>query len=291
MVVRNIPGGEAIFGSNAAYAAKPDGLTLLAAGGSVFMGELLDKPAKKYSMTKMPAIIGLPLSSAMITRPSVIKNADDIMNAKGMVWGHTAGGVSVIFIISRELIGFPLEKAIMAYSSSGDSLRAFMSGETNAVNATAGLYKSTIKPMEDKGEVILMFQTGSLEASGQLRQSPVFAKTVLTAAGAYEKMYNKPPSGNAWEAYKSIAATRSADKPLLLPPGTPQNIVDTYWAAAEKLVKDPEFLKTTDELYAENEWIVGKEFDDLFKGQVKMSPDTRKWLSNLLESKYGAVLE
>ncbi|MBI2858542.1 MAG: hypothetical protein HYX90_05630, partial [Chloroflexi bacterium] len=50
VVVRNMPGGAATIGANFVYAAKPDGLTAMVAGGSVPLNQLVGLDAVKYDV-------------------------------------------------------------------------------------------------------------------------------------------------------------------------------------------------------------------------------------------------
>lgn len=289
VVVRNMPGGEAILASNYAYTARPDGLTVLAAGGGTYMGELLEKPAVKYSMTKMTALAASPASSAMLTKSTVVDKPENIRNARGLIWGSATGGVAYLFAITVEMFGFQTEKVVMAYESSGEARRAFLSGEINAVNATATVYDQ-IKAQVKAGDVTLLYQTGHFNDAGELVQSPVFPPDCLTPKGLYEKVYGKSPSGMAWDAYVAIVATRSFDKPLMLPPGASDDIKKVYWNAVKEMVKDPSFLKTTQDLYGESLFVAGESFDAVFKSKFGIKPEIREYLAKVM-AKYGATLE
>jgi hypothetical protein len=60
-----------------------------------------------------------------------------------------------------------------------------------------------------------------------------------------EKLFGKPPSGMAWDAYVSIiAAGRSYDKILFLPPETPDSIVTAYGNAADMMAMNTTNLMT-----------------------------------------------
>ncbi len=291
VIVRNMPGGELIVGTNYVHGAKADGLTLVVASVSVHFAQLLGKSAVRYDLTKMPQIVGAGAASIYFTRPEVAKKPEDSVKAQGMIVGLSPAPAA-LFIAIKEMLDIPTNKVVSAYVGSGDSVRAFLSGETNTCAGSTTEYMASIAQLAGKGEVVPLFQSGLLNEKGELARAPGFAPDIPTVKEVYEKLYNKPPSGIAWEAVKAfIGACRNYDKLLALPPGTPDNITRIYRDAAEKMLKDPEFLKSADRLgEASSRWVAGEGLAKEFNLNFAIKPEVRDWYRNTLP-KYGIAVE
>lgn len=294
LVVRNMPGGEGTIGAHFAYGSKPDGLTLMVSGSSLAMADLLDKPSLKIkSLTELTAITAAPASSEIYYfQPNLFDKPEDIMKAKGIVYGGTTGGGSMtIFVIVKEFLGIPTEKVVGAYGGGSDARRAFFAGEINAGGETS-ISWDALRPFYEKGQFKILLQSGILDESGNVVRHPALPPDTLTAKELYEKIYGKPPSGIAWEALLSmIGAVDSIGRILLLPPGASPDLVKTYWAAAEKMVKDPQFVKAAEpQVGAGAKWTAGEPMDKLFKKIFVLRPEVSAWLKDTLR-KYGQVVD
>lgn len=290
-----MPGGGTSIGSNYVYSSKPDGLTLLATGGAVYLNDLLNASAARYELVKMPVIVD-HTSAAEATmyfmKSGIIDKPEDLPKAKGIVFGHTMlSGNSLLFLLAKELLNIPTEKLVIAYSGSTDALRALLSGEINMSSGSVVTIEANLAPYIASREVMLVLQSGGLDEKGDVVRNP-FAPPVPTPKELYEKFNGKPPSGMAWDAYKGVlAATNTFDKNLFLPPGTPDTVVRTYWDAEDKLVKDAQFRKIADSIIGkESTYRVGEALDKDFKRLFGIDPKIVDWIRGIL-NKYGITVD
>ncbi len=73
--------------------------------------------------------------------------------------------------------------------------------------------------------------------------------SVPTFLEVYEKVNGKPLAGIDYEVWKTMFSVRvMGSKMFALPPGTPQDIVDTYTKAIEEALKTPELNNKNAEL-------------------------------------------
>lgn len=290
VIVRNVPGGEAITGTNMAYRARPDGLTVFISSGSVYMAQLLRKPALEVNILDGTATLGNVNAYIYYTTPKMLDKPEDIMNAKGLVYGTTPGANGTVFLLAREFIGFPIEKAIIGYAATGETRRAQMAGEITATNETLMAYQDFLEPRIKASEARVIFQSGQLDLSGKIVRSPLWPD-YLTAEELYQKVKGSAPTGTAYDTYKALVQSTAAMTNILtLLPGTPANIKQIYWATAQTMVKDPEFLKMAERVAGGTTWFAGESFDKLWHNKFGMDAQLLKWLSDLLSSKYGMVL-
>ncbi|MBI2857968.1 MAG: hypothetical protein HYX90_02720 [Chloroflexi bacterium] len=292
MVVRNMPGGAGTISANYAYSAKADGLTLFAGQGGTQLNQLVGIKAVRFDLLKMPALLSSPSGSLFYMKAGVINRPEDLLQAKGIIYGSSSSSPGYLFVGAKELLNIPTEKVILAYSGSGDARRAFLAGEINMGHDSAQAYFETTSAYVQKGEIMPLFQTGLLDDKREIVKSPDLPREMLTIKELYEKLYNKSPSGMAWEAFKGmVAAVRNYDSVLFLSPGVPENVVKVYWEAAQTLVKDPEFRKVVDPLMGGAAvWITGEACDKQFKLNFAIRPEVRDWLRDTLP-RYGMVVE
>lgn len=291
VIVRNMPGGEATIGMNYFYSnAKADGMTGLVGTGSVSLADLLRKPGLKFSLSELIPVMGVRLPSVFYMKTKLIDKPESIRQAKGLVYGHLSGSASMIFVCAKEFIEIPTEKVVMSYTSAGEALRAFLSGEVNLSSAGVSAYFESVRPYVDKGEVMPFFQPGFAGPNGSVVRGAAIPD-ILTAKELHERVYGKSPTGLAYDAYRALVATvESMDKPLFLSPGTPDHIVRAYWSATEAMIKDPEFRKTADVVTGPAEWFAGEGFTRLFRTEMQIKSEVREYLKELLKTKYNVIV-
>lgn len=294
MVVRQMPGGgSGIIGGNYAYEQKPDGLTLLISGGVIQLSQLIGQGGVRYDIQKMTPVVACASANVIYAKPTVVDKPENLLKAKGIIFGHMAGALGYTFTVSKELLDFPADKVILAYGGTGDARRAFFAGEITVSNDNGPGYLTSELPYVQKGEIIALYQGGILDDQGNLVKDPGLPADILTVKELYEKLHNKPPSGIKWDAFKSIvAATANYNNLLMLGPGTPDNIKKAYWDAAAAMLKDADYLSTILTLVSkETKWMTGESLDKGFKENCVMKPEVREWFRDTMKSKYGVVIE
>ncbi|MBI2858565.1 MAG: hypothetical protein HYX90_05745, partial [Chloroflexi bacterium] len=292
IIVRNMPGGGGIIGADFAYNAKPDGLTFLFSSGGIHLYDLMGAAAVKYDLKRMLAVMGVASGEVFYVPSGVIEKPEDIVQAKGLIFGGTAGGApGYFFVCAEQLLKIPTTKVILAYTGTGDVRRAFLSGEVNITADTNTAYYQVVADWVAKGQVKLLWQTGLLDEKGELVRASGLPTEIPTVKEVYERVYGKSPSGMPWEAYKGIvAATRNYDKVIFLPPGTPDGIVRAYWSASQAMLKSPKLHEVSESLVGKDaRWMAGESFKKEFELNYRMDPPVVEWLRNIM-TKYGVVL-
>ncbi|MBI2858996.1 MAG: hypothetical protein HYX90_07950 [Chloroflexi bacterium] len=139
-----------------------------------------------------------------------------------------------------------------------------------------------------------LLQGGNLDDKGAVIRAPI-ASDIMTGGELYQRVYGKPPAGKAWEAYRMVIALGAAyDYVIHLPPGTPQDIVATYWEACSKMAKDAAFLEAIAPLVGESPQVVaGETCDREFQANLGASvvPEVVNWFKEVMTTKYNLVTE
>ena len=110
----------------------------------------------------------------------------------------------------------------------GEGRLAFERGETTIDYQTTSAYLKSSVPLVKEGKAIPLFSWGAIDESGKLVRDPTFPD-LPHFEEAYEIVHGKKPSGIEWDATKAfLIAGFPAQKLMLLPKGTPDDIVEAY---------------------------------------------------------------
>ena len=136
-----------------------------------------------------------------------------------------------------------------------------------------------------------MFSWGVLDKNGALARDPNFPD-MPHIGEAYEIVYSRKPSGIEWDAFVAFLVSGfPAQKLLVLPKGTSDDIVETYRAAVRDMLKDPEYLSKRDEIIGEYEQVTDAAAEKLYKDGTTISPAARDWVRQMLQKEYDVKFE
>jgi len=125
---------------------------------------------------------------------------------------------------------------VVGYPGSAMMLLSIRRGETHMMG-TSNLF--ILKEMFATGEFVGVAQLGAGASVGDdVSQRSEFGKIPTFVSLVQGKLRGLPG-----ETFDFWTALNDMDKWYALPPGTPKEIVDTYRAAWDKMVADPEFIK------------------------------------------------
>ncbi len=290
IVIRNIPGAGGVMGANLAFVAKPNGLTILVTVGNTITQNQTRPKGTDFKLEEMHPIYAQPEGCVYYIKPGLIKEPKDILTAKGLIFGHNVatGGTSSTFLFAHELLRFDC-KMVLGYQGSGPARLAFLTGESNVTGGGTSGYNA-MKPFLDKGEAVPLFQTGILDASGNIvREKSV--PNIPAMPEFYQQIYGKAPSGPVFEAYKFLLGTRTFSQTILLPPKTPAELVNICRKAAIDMVKDPKFLEDAERLAPGGSHMFGEGLARVFPVGVSGNPETIKYVKGFFMEKYGVVFD
>jgi tripartite-type tricarboxylate transporter receptor subunit TctC len=237
IVFRNIVGGGGIKANNYFYSqVAPDGMTFL--GGS--SGQV--RPAKvrvsqaKYDPAKYEFIGGDGnLGAVMVVRNDSLARLTD-PSAGPVVFGDTDGSRTGVLssLWAKETLGWNL-RWVVGYASLDALTIAVRSKELDTISNPQA---TRIKPLLETGEFTAVAQVGVREASGKMVPRSAFPDVPVFYDMILPKLKDKERS-----AFLSMYSDFLINKWMALPPGTPQEHVQAYRTAYNKVIKDPEFLK------------------------------------------------
>ena len=290
VVVKNQPGGGSISGANLfAASAKPDGLTILGTSGSTQFPYLLGEAHVKFDYKDWIPVLAAPTGGvAYISSKLGVTSVKDIAKLKGVKMHYASQGLTSLDLVP--LLGFRLMgmdvQHVTGFPGRGEGRLAFERDEMNVDYQTTSAYLRSSLPLVKKGEAVALFSWGTLDKNGNLARDPNFPD-LPHYEEAYELAFGKKPSGIEWDAMRAfLVAGFPAQKLLVLPKGTPVDIVEAYRQAVRDMVKDPEYLAKRDDLIGEYDEVTDKEGEALYQAAISISPAAREWVRNYLSKTY-----
>jgi len=293
LIVRNIPGGGAITGSNEFQRrARPDGLTIFALSSSVITNHVFRDRRVQYNPEEWIPVMVSPLGAVAYGAPSLgIRSAADIGRLRGQTLKYGSNGatsVDITLLLAIDLLGFELQPVFGM--NRGPARLAFERGETNLDHQTTAAYIAQSKPLVDAGRAVPLFSFGYMQPDESFTRDPTFPD-IPSFNEAYRSVHGRDPAGPGFEAWKTLFhATVTASKAFMLPTGTPAPIVTAYRAAATAMVNDPTFKEAAAGEIGVYPQAVGELAERQIRLALTMPAEARAYLTDWLRRKYNVSL-
>lgn len=293
VVIRNVPGGGALIGANQFHdRAKPDGLDVLVLSASVVMNSVFQPAKLQFPVNKAEFVILSPQGAvAYVASGLGVKEPKDIRQLKGKsltMGGGSPTAAELRFTTSFELLG--LDVKYVWGIARGPTRLAFERGEFNINYDTTPGFLKNAQHLVKSGKAIPLFSFGVMDEKGNIVRDPNFPN-VPSFPEAYEMMHGKKPSGTPFEAWKALFQMGvMANKAIVLPPGTPKHIVETWRTAVRKALADPGFQKDSEKIVGGYPQFVGDAALPIVKEATTPSPEVLEWINNYLKTEHGVKM-
>jgi tripartite-type tricarboxylate transporter receptor subunit TctC len=294
VVVRNVPGGGAVIGANYFQQhAKPDGMMMLAVSSSVYFSYVLspDNPRIKFDPKNYIGILGSPLGSLVYARSSTgLKTAADLTKKPAeplVIPVQSATGGDIRTLLTLDMLNLKYEPVFGV--TGNDANMGILRGEYNIQRDNSAAYLATTASLAKSGEVNPLFSFGFQDGKG-IGRDPAFPD-LPNFIEAYKIVHGKDPSGPQFEAWKTFfSGGVTTAKGLILPGGTPADILAAYDGAIKALVEDPEFQAAAKAELGGYPQVIGPEARAAITQAWTMTPETRAWIINWLKTRFNATL-
>jgi len=255
-IVKNIPGGGHIIGTNMMYKSKPNGLTLATFNRALGMTQVVGEKAVRFDFSKM-SWLGSPCSElyAYIVNAKMFKNLDDVLKAKNIrLAAEGIGSLSyVVPLMFYQALGQSNYSISTGYSGAEMEM-ALIRGEAD------GICGSTVSRQalfdNGVGRAVLLIGRG---------RPPEF-KGVPMIEEVLTKPDQKPVA-------KLLRGLQVVGRPFAGPPGIPADRLKILREAFEKACKDPEalaFAKRSGD--KPMDFVDYQEVEDWAKGNLELAP-------------------
>jgi tripartite-type tricarboxylate transporter receptor subunit TctC len=264
-VVRNMPGAGHLVGTNALYAARPDGLTIGTFNTGLIYNQLIGLDGVKFDLTKM-SWVGKAASEprvVMIAAQSPIKTFQELRDQKQPVNFATAGIGSAAYVetvMLTNLLKLPI-KIQTGYSGNDDQL-AIRRGEIVGTISS----RSTVEQFKDNGFARYVAQIGGKEKD-------------------YPQLHDLVKDKEALSLIKLIHTQGDIQRWTAGPPSIPKDRLDALRTAFRQAMEDPELQDKAKKLGRPIDPAYGDDVLAMIKDALNQPPETIKLLKQALEAK------
>ena len=290
--IKFVPGGGSTKGANLfASRARPTGLELFGTSGSTQFPYLLGDKRVKYDYKKWRPILAYATGGVVYISPSLgVKTAAELVKKNPPLKYGSQGATSLdlVPLLAFQMLDMNVE-AVFGMKGRAPARKAFMTGELKLDYQTSAGYLSKVVPLVKEGTAIPIMTWGALDDNGNVVRDPTFPD-LPSFPEVYEQVKGKKPSGPAYDAWKAFfVAGFPAQKFMVVPAGTPEEIVKEYEAGFKKIFADPEYLAKKDKIIGTYAQVAGKAAEARFKAATAVPPTAKKWVRDWLIKKYNVV--
>jgi tripartite-type tricarboxylate transporter receptor subunit TctC len=288
IIIRNIDGAGSVRGINQFHKdAKPDGKMIAAIGTGTFFQYILKDKAVAYPLPEFRPFLTSPFGLLAYARTDKGLTDDPVNNIKRLIanppvyGGSGATSSDLPALLSYDLLG--IKPKFVFGLSNAESRAGFERGEFSLKYDNAASWAEEVKPLVDQGIAKLLFTFGFEQQDGKIVRDPMLPD-VPTFLELYERIHGKPLTGVPYDVWKALFNVRvMGSKMLVLPKGTPQNIVNLYARAAADALKTDVVQSPQAKLVLSNyPQSVGAESERIFRQGLNMGAEQRQWLKTWL---------
>jgi hypothetical protein len=216
--------------------------------------------------------------------PPGIKQPADIAKAKGVVAGGLGAENSkdLLIRLGLDMLGVPY-KYVTSYRGSQGARLAFQQNEINLYAESPPSYRAVVEPSLVKdGTAIGLWYDADPGIEVLHRSKQVEGLPIVSFPELYRKIKGELPSGQLWDAYRTVLTVNGAmQRQLVLPPGAPAGALAALRAAVQKLNGDKahaeEAAKTIGFV---PEWIAGADTNKEVRAAITISPEMRAFIAD-----------
>jgi hypothetical protein len=290
--VVNRAGGGSILGANwFEQNAEPDGLTVLFTTSSTANPYVLGQAEVEYDLAAYRVAYSLPFGSVTYVSPATgIEGPRDLLETETrLVYGGIAAAASDLpTLLSFELLDIDVQ-AVLGFEGRGPIRLAFERGETNLDFQFTPVYLTQVADQAEAGNVVALMSGGAIDEGGRLVARDPAVPDLPTVHEVYVELYGEEPSGVEWDAYQAMGAlTLGYGLTAYLPEGTPDEIIQAYADAVERINADEQFRQEGQEVIGGYDLISPLEAEEPLRAALQPSEEVREYLRNLLSEKYDA---
>jgi tripartite-type tricarboxylate transporter receptor subunit TctC len=260
IIVQNMPGaGGKIMGAYIYNRSKPDGTTAAIFGSSQLQENILGAGVE-YDVRDMPIVWAVRSVRVGIVRDflkaKTAKDLTDIDPSKIAVAGRSKTDSSCVTgSMALTLLGIKNFKKVCAYAGTAVIRGAVERGEASFFEASDPhfLGQGAFVELYKKGMVVQMWQSGQVTEDGKIVRAKTVNENTPTFQEAYRAVHGKDPSGPLWEAFRKVYndVHSTLTRTLVLPPGTPGNIVNALREGIDSMSNDPAFVKDWEKVFGQ----------------------------------------
>ncbi|WP_289033571.1 tricarboxylate transporter [uncultured Roseibium sp.] len=295
VVVKFMPGAGSTKGANWFQKQKyDDGTLLFGSSGSTQFPYLLGDPRVRYEYKDWNAVMASGTGGVAYLNADDGAKFDGTANAlkdTNFIYGSQgATRLDLVPLLAWQMLGMKVEP-VFGIKGRGDGRLMFERGEATIDYQTSSGYLKGGVDLVEQGKAVPMMTWGALDADGNIVRDPTFPD-IATFKEVCEATDGCETSGEAWDAWKAFfVAGFPVQKLAFLPAGTPQDVIDTYTAAFEAVVADPDFAKISSKRVGKYPVFTGEGAQTALGTATNVPAEAKTYVLNWLKEAYGVELK
>jgi tripartite-type tricarboxylate transporter receptor subunit TctC len=217
-----------------------------------------------------------------------IKEPTDIVKAKGLIAGGLSADTSkdLRLRLGLEMLGVPYQY-VTGYRSSAPARLAMQRGEINMFSESPPSYRAVVEPqMVKTGQAIPIWWDATDTADPPAPQKQMEGLTVPSFPQLHKKIKGALPSGQKWEAYRTLFDVNSTlQRLVVLAPGTPKAAYDALRVAIERINNDKDFAaEATKAIEFVPEYPTAPDMSNQVRAMLHATPEMRTFINEFMRS-------
>lgn len=291
VVVKNIPGGGSTKGANRfERRAKSNGLNVFSTSASTQIPYLLGDSRVKYNVKSWNVIMATPTGAVVYVRPELgIKSAAELAKLQGkkLKFGsQRAASMDLVGLLAFDMLDLDIH-AIFGMKGRGSARLSFERGEVDIDFQTTSAYLKKVQPLVDEGKAIPLMSFGVLNKDGVIVRDPTFPD--LPHVGeVYEMIHGKKPTGVEYNVWKTFfIAGFAAQKGLFLPKGTPDDVIESWRSAAQRVIDQDNFKEESELVLGQYPQLIHEDAVKTLSSALTISESDKEWVRQYLNDNYN----
>lgn len=246
MIVQNMDGANHRVATNFVYQAKPDGLTFGLVDRYIPYFQLNGEgPSEgvRYDVTKFTWLA----SASVGTQVLAVRNEHGISTSNltpmtqfdwNLAQQDPGSSPHIFASLTRSLLGWKT-KSIFGFAGNPEIALSIQRNETDGMITDSDTQERLLQAEFQSGAMVAVAQFGEAKDRPHLKNTPTMT----------ELLKDKGPEAN--QLYSIGRQPFQWSRPLMVPPGMPENMSSTMRAALWQMFQDPEFLAEAQRLRLE----------------------------------------
>ena len=291
VIVQNKDGAGGLIGTNYLAELGPRDGTMAGYLTAAAWTYVIDPASHRIPFNQYEFIAYQPANVIYYMRadiPPGMKNAADIMQAKGLVAGGLAADSSkdLLIRLTLDMLGVPF-KYVTGFRSSAPARLALQRGEITFFSESSPSYFGVVEPSLVKtGQVIPVFYDPIHDGRTFAPFKQMDDQSVAGFPEFYRKLKGAMPSGRLWDVYRTNLAVDAAMlRTVVFPPGVPAAAVDALRKAVAQLNGDPEFAADAlKSIQFVPQYVTGADINDQIRRTLVVAPEIRTFVADYIKN-------
>ncbi len=210
-----------------------------------------------------------------------IRNAADVVRGENIVVGGLGPQApkDMTMRLTLDMLGVPY-KYVTGYNSSAQAMIALQRGEISYYADSPPVYKIKIEPQVKAGEFVPVFYDPAFDGSAFSVPPYMKGSSIQPFQELYRSVKGTMPSGQLWEAYKSVLLVNGTMYRLLaMPPTAPPPAVNALRAAVVQLASDRAYLDEAIKITGDvPEYVTGATLNDDVRKALTINPELKAFM-------------